>query len=70
MHLATAKNGMRLDNRYCWIVHFRRNLIVRVRVYLDAILVARLFEKRGADYGRLNQLFRKIQRLGISRRIR
>jgi hypothetical protein len=59
---------MRLDNRYCWIVHFRRDLIVRVRLYLDAILVARLFDKRSADDGRLNQFFRKIQRPGISRR--
>ncbi|MGB9431034.1 MAG: nuclear transport factor 2 family protein, partial [Candidatus Acidiferrum sp.] len=27
--LATAKNGMRFDNRYCWIVCFRNDLIVR-----------------------------------------
>lgn len=42
---ATAKNGMRFDNRYCWIVYFRRALIVRVRAYLDSALVARLFEE-------------------------
>ena len=41
--LATAKNGMRFDNRYCWIVYFRDALIVRVRAYLDSALVARLF---------------------------
>ena len=43
--LATAKNGMRFDNRYCWIVYFRDDVIVRVRAYLDSALVARLFEE-------------------------
>ena len=43
--LATAKNGMRFDNRYCWVVYFRRGLIVRVRAYLDSAMVARLFEE-------------------------
>jgi uncharacterized protein len=43
--LATAGNGMRFDNRYCWIVYFRGGLIVRVRAYLDSALVARLFEE-------------------------
>jgi ketosteroid isomerase-like protein len=32
--LATAKNGMRFDNRYCWVVYFQDGLIVRVRAYL------------------------------------
>jgi uncharacterized protein len=41
--LATARNGLRFDNRYCWIVYFRDALIVRVRAYLDSALVARLF---------------------------
>jgi ketosteroid isomerase-like protein len=43
--LATAKNGMRFDNRYCWIVFFRDAVIVRVRAYLDSTMVARLFEE-------------------------
>ena len=43
--LATAKNGMRFDNRYCWVVSFRDAVIVRVRAYLDSALVARLFEE-------------------------
>jgi ketosteroid isomerase-like protein len=43
--LATAKNGMRFDNRYCWVVAFANGLIVRVRAYLDSALVARLFEE-------------------------
>jgi uncharacterized protein len=43
--LATARNGMRFDNRYCWIVYFRGELIVRVRAYLDSAMVARLFEE-------------------------
>ena len=41
--LATAKNGMRFDNRYCWVVYFKGPLIVKVRAYLDSALVARLF---------------------------
>jgi uncharacterized protein len=43
--LATAKNGMRFDNRYCWVVYFREGFIVRVRAYLDSTMVARLFEE-------------------------
>jgi ketosteroid isomerase-like protein len=43
--LATAKTGMRFDNRYCWVAYFQRNLIVRVRAYLDFALFARLFEE-------------------------
>jgi uncharacterized protein len=42
---ATAANGMRFDNRYCWICHFREGTIVRVRAYLDSAMVARLFEE-------------------------
>jgi ketosteroid isomerase-like protein len=40
---ATARNGMPFDNRYCWVVQFRDEVIVRVRAYLDSALVARLF---------------------------
>ena len=43
--LATARNGMRFDNRYCWIVAFENGVIVRVRAYLDSAMVARLFEE-------------------------
>jgi hypothetical protein len=43
--LATAKTGMRFDNRYCWVVYFRDGVIVRVRAYLDSAMVARLFEE-------------------------
>ena len=39
--LATAKNGMRFDNRYCWVVSFRDAVIVRVRAYLDSSLDVR-----------------------------
>ena len=42
---ATAKNGMRFDNRYCWVVVFEHKVIVRVRAYLDSAMVARLFEE-------------------------
>ena len=43
--LATAKNGMRFDNRYCWVVYFQDGLIVRVRAYLDSAMVAPLFDE-------------------------
>jgi hypothetical protein len=41
--LATAKNGLRFDNRYCWVCRFVNRTIVEVRAYLDSALVARLF---------------------------
>jgi ketosteroid isomerase-like protein len=43
--LATAKNGMRFDNRYCWVCAFEREIIVGVRAYLDSAMVARLFQE-------------------------
>ena len=43
--LATAKNGMRFDNRYCWVVYFQKGVMVRIRAYLDSAMVARLFEE-------------------------
>ena len=43
--LATAKNGMRFDNRYCWVCRFVNRTIVEVRAYLDSVMVARLFEE-------------------------
>ena len=43
--LATARNGLRFDNRYCWVVHFNGGVIDRVRAYLDSAMVARLFEE-------------------------
>jgi ketosteroid isomerase-like protein len=44
--LATAKNGMRFDNRYCWVVHFADGGVIdQVRAYLDSVMVARLFEE-------------------------
>ena len=43
--LATAKNGLRFDNRYCWVCRFAGSKIVEVRAYLDSALVARLFQE-------------------------
>ena len=43
--LATAKNGLRFDNRYCWMIHFKDKMIDVVRAYLDSAMVARLFEE-------------------------
>ena len=46
MHsLATARNGLRFDNRYCWVCRFAAGKIVEVRAYLDSALVARLFKE-------------------------
>jgi hypothetical protein len=42
---ATARNGMRFDNHYCWVVRFDQDLIVEVRAYLDSALVAELFRQ-------------------------
>src|ERR1700726_3799630 len=41
--MATAKNGLRFDNRYCWVVHFAGGTIDSGRAYLDSAMVARLF---------------------------
>jgi uncharacterized protein len=43
--LAIAKNGMRFDNRCCWVVYFQKDVIVRVCAYLDSAMVACLFEQ-------------------------
>jgi ketosteroid isomerase-like protein len=42
---ATAHNGMRFDNHYCWVVRFDGNRIVEVRAYLDSAMVAELFRQ-------------------------
>src|SRR5215813_10666355 len=47
--LAMAKNGLRFDNRYCWVVHFDGDTIDRVRAYLDSAMVARLFEENSIE---------------------
>jgi hypothetical protein len=46
--LATAKNGLRFDNRYCWVCRFANDKIVEVRAYLDSALVAQLFQENPA----------------------
>ena len=42
---ATARNGMRFDNHYCWVVRFDAERIVEVRAYLDSAMVAELFRQ-------------------------
>jgi uncharacterized protein len=42
---ATARNGMRFDNRCCWIVRFDADCIIDVRAYLDSTMVAELFRQ-------------------------
>jgi uncharacterized protein len=39
---ATAKNGRRVHNRYCWVCIFKNSIIREVRAYLDSVMVARL----------------------------
>jgi ketosteroid isomerase-like protein len=41
--LAIATNGLRFDNRYCWVCRFAEGKIAQVRAYLDSALVTRLF---------------------------
>jgi ketosteroid isomerase-like protein len=43
--LATATNGLRYDNRCCWLSRFRDDKIVEARAYLDSALVTILFEE-------------------------
>jgi ketosteroid isomerase-like protein len=43
--LATAKNGMRFDNKYCWVIRFAGGKMVEVRAYLDSAMVQRLFDE-------------------------
>lgn len=42
---AVAKNGLRFDNRYCWVTRFSAGKIVEVRAYLDSALVQRLLDE-------------------------
>lgn len=41
---ATAVNGMRFDNRYCWVMRLANGKIVEVRAYLDSALVQKLID--------------------------
>jgi ketosteroid isomerase-like protein len=45
--LSTALNGKPFNNTYCWVVHFKENIIIRVRAYLDSALVQKLFDENG-----------------------
>ncbi len=46
---ATARNGLKFDNRYCWVMRFQDQVVVEVRAYLDSALVARAIEENPAD---------------------
>jgi uncharacterized protein len=43
--LATARNGMRFEHRYCWIVTFSNKVITKVRAYLNSAIVTQLFRE-------------------------
>ena len=47
--MATARNGMRFDNHYCWLCRFADKQIVEVRAYLDSWLVGELFRQNPID---------------------
>jgi uncharacterized protein len=47
--MATAKNGLRFDNKYCWVTRFAEDKIVEVRAYLDSALVQRLLDENPVD---------------------
>lgn len=42
---ATARDGLRFDNRYCWVCRFTADEIVEVRAYLDSWLIGELFRR-------------------------
>ncbi len=43
--MATARNGLRFDSRYCWVTRFANDKIVEVRAYLDSALVQRVLDE-------------------------
>jgi ketosteroid isomerase-like protein len=43
--MATARDGMRFDNHYCWLCRFEGETIVEVRAYLDSWPVGELFRR-------------------------
>ncbi|MDR6668835.1 nuclear transport factor 2 family protein [Rhizobium sp. 1399] len=43
--MATARDGMRFDNHYCWLCRFSGGTIVEVRAYLDSWMVGELFRR-------------------------
>jgi ketosteroid isomerase-like protein len=40
--IATARNGVRFNNAFCWICEFEEGKITGVRAYLDSALVQQL----------------------------
>lgn len=47
--IAIARNGMRFDNRYCWVVRFENGSIVQVRAYLDSAMVQKLIDENPVE---------------------
>ena len=48
---ATASNGMRFDDHYCWVIRFAGETIVEVRPYLDSALVKKLIDANDGNRG-------------------
>lgn len=43
--LSTAINGMPFINTYCWVVMFKKDIIVEVRAYVDSALVQKVIDE-------------------------
>ncbi len=56
--VASAQNGLRFDNRYCWVCRFSADKIVEVRAYLDSAswLVRSKRTQSNASLARLSEL--------------
>jgi Ketosteroid isomerase-related protein len=46
---SSALNGMPFNNRYCWIVKFKNEIIVEVHAYLDSALVQKVIDENEAS---------------------
>ena len=43
--ISTALNGTPFNNTYCWIVEFEKNIIYKVRAYVDSALVQKVIDE-------------------------
>ncbi|RZQ60996.1 nuclear transport factor 2 family protein [Amycolatopsis suaedae] len=44
---AVALDGLPYRNDYCWVLTFRRGLVVRAHAYLDMVAVGELVDRVG-----------------------
>ncbi|WP_321422229.1 nuclear transport factor 2 family protein [uncultured Methanobacterium sp.] len=43
--ISTALNGKPFNNTYCWVVYFKKEVIVEVRAYVDSALVQKVIDE-------------------------